>query len=108
MVALEHEPPPRTPAPSADAIPLALRRRGGAPRQVLALTLIGTLALALFASHDLATWLDRTGDGPMLEPLQQAARRWDGMMESIGFTAPAEALRDTMHRLLDLQWGEPP
>ena len=56
MVALERElrepisPPPST--ITADAIPLALRRRGASTRQVLALTFVGVLTLALFASRD--------------------------------------------------------
>ncbi len=95
-------------SPSADAIPLKLRRRGGSPRQVLALSLIGTLLLAVFASRDLASWLDRMGDSPLLAPLQSAAARWDGAMAGLGLTGPHEALRRAVGRLLDWQWGEPP
>ena len=54
MVALEKE-RPRTIAPppeNVDAIPLSLRRRGGTPRQVLAMSVIGTLLLAVFAAPD--------------------------------------------------------
>ena len=43
MVAVERElteTPAPAAVPTADAIPLALRRRGGTPRQVLALTLV--------------------------------------------------------------------
>ena len=109
MVAVERELPPGPAAMStADAIPLALRRRGGSPRQVLALTLIGTLVLAVFASRDLASWLDRMGGGPLLAPLQQAAARWDGAMTQLGLVRPHETLRDLMRRLLDWQWGPPP
>jgi hypothetical protein len=108
MVAAEREPAPTTAAPSADAIPLKLRRRGGRPRQVFALTLAGALVLAVFASHDLATWLDRLGGGPVLEPLQRVAAQWDGAIDKLGLTRPHEALRLAMRRLLDWQWGSPP
>jgi hypothetical protein len=102
MVAIERE--LSAAAASADAIPLRLRRRGGTPRQVFALTLVGTLVLAVFASHDLSTWLERMGDGPLLVPLQQAAAEWDGAMNRLGLTQPAAALRDAIRRLLDLGW----
>ncbi len=104
MVAVETELTPTTAAPSADAIPLKLRRRGGSPRQVLALTLIGTLVLAVFASRDLSSWLERLGDGPILAPLQHAAAEWDGAMDRLGLTRPHEALRGTIRRLLDWEW----
>ena len=89
---------------TADAIPLELRASGGTARQVLALSLIGTLVLAVFTSRDLATWLDRQGGGPIVEPLQQAAAQWDGAMERLGLTRPHDALRAAMRRLLDAQW----
>src|SRR5438105_109849 len=95
---------PADAATTADAIPLRLRRRGAAPRQVLAMTLVGTLVLAALASHDLSTWLDRMGDGKLLAPLQHAAAEWDAAMDRLGLTAPAEALRETIRRLLDWQW----
>jgi hypothetical protein len=106
VVALEREvseTPPAAP-PSADAIPLALRRRGGSPRQVLAMTAIGAVVLAVFASHDLASWLDRLGDGPYLQPLQHAAADWDRAMDRLGLTYPAEVLRDFIRGALDRQW----
>ncbi|HUI34920.1 MAG TPA: hypothetical protein VLX67_05320, partial [Stellaceae bacterium] len=92
MVALEKELLPVAAQPSADAIPSALRRRGGSPRQVLALSLIGTLVLAVFASRDLSSWLDRMGDGPILVPLQRAAAEWDGAMARLGLDRPERAL----------------
>jgi hypothetical protein len=104
MVAVERELRVATEAPSADAIPLALRRRGGTPLQVLVIALIGAGVLAVFASHDLASWLDRMGDGPMLRPVQQAAAEWDRAMDRLGLTRPAEALRDFIRRALDRQW----
>jgi hypothetical protein len=107
MVA-EGELPSATAAPSADAIPAKLRRRGGSPRQVLALTVVGTLVLAVFASRDLATWLDRQGGGPVLQATQRAAANWDGAMDRLGLTRPHEALRLAMRRLLDWHWGSPP
>ena len=108
MVAVEGELPSASAAPSADAIPLRLRRRGGSPRQVLVLTLVGTLVLAVFASRDLSTWLDRMGGGPILEPIQRAAAQWDGAMERLGLVRPHEALRGTIRQLLDWEWGSPP
>jgi hypothetical protein len=89
---------------SADAIPPRLRRRGGTPRQVLALTVIGTVVLAVFASHDLSSWLDRLGNGPLLLPLQRAAATWDGAMSRLGLALPAAALRDAVRRALDAGW----
>jgi hypothetical protein len=103
MAAVERELPVAA-VPSADAIPLKLRRHGGSPRQVLALTLIGSLTLALFASRDLSSWLDRMGGGPFLAPLQHIAAKWDRAMESLGFTRPHELLRNAIHELLDRPW----
>ncbi|HTV90350.1 MAG TPA: hypothetical protein VME41_15145 [Stellaceae bacterium] len=104
MVAVESELTTIAAPPGGDAIPLALRRRGGTPRQVFVLTLVGTLLLALFASADLSSWLDRMGDGPVLVPLQNVATEWDGAMQRLNLTRPAAALRAAMHRLLDAEW----
>src|SRR4051812_16169306 len=104
MVAVERELPVIDTAPAADAIPLALRRRGGSPRQVLAIAIIGSAVLAVFASHDLATWLDRLGDGPMLRPVQHAAADWDRAMDRLGLTQPALIMRDFIRGALDRQW----
>ncbi len=104
MVAIAREPTPTTTAPSADAIPLRLRHGSGSPRQVFALALIGAIVLALFASRDLTSWLNRLGDGPVLAPLQQAAAEWDDAMATLGLVGPHEALRLAIHRLLDWQW----
>jgi hypothetical protein len=108
VVAIEEQLPAVAPAPattiSADAIPVRLRAHGGTPRQVLALTLVGTLVLAVFASRDLATWLDRQGGGPVMEPLQHAAAQWDAAMDRLGLTRPHDVLRAAMRRLLDAQW----
>jgi hypothetical protein len=105
---MESELPSASAALSADAIPLRLRQRGGAPRQVFALTLVGALVLAVFASRDLSGWLDRMGGGPILEPIQRAAAQWDGAMERLGLVRPHEALRGTIRHLLDWEWGSPP
>ena len=110
MVALERELPEPAPMPepapvTADAIPLRLRRWGVSPRQVLAMSLTGALFLAVFASHDLSSWLDRIGGGPMLAPIQHAAASWDRTMDRFGLTRPAEATRDLVQRLLDGDWG---
>jgi hypothetical protein len=104
MVALERQLPAAETAPSADAIPVRLRRRGGTPRQVLAVVLIGTLVLAVFASGDLSSWLNRLGDGPLLVPLQHAAATWDRAMTRLGVAGLPEALRRTSRDLLDRQW----
>jgi hypothetical protein len=109
MVALERErveiPPPTI---SADAIPLKLRRRGGTPRQVFAMTVIGAAMLALFASRDLAAWTERLGDSPAAMQAQQLAAAWDDSMAALGLTRPHEALRDGLRRLLDWHWGSQP
>src|SRR5216110_1487459 len=105
MAAIDTDIAAVAPAPAADAIPLRLRRTGATPRQVLAMTLIGTLVIAVFASADLSTWLDRMGGGPVLAPLQHAAASWDDAMQRLGLGAPAEELRAAIHRLLDWEWS---
>jgi hypothetical protein len=109
MVALEKE-LPRTvaPPPSGDAIPLSLRRTGGTSRQVLAMSVIGTLLLAVFATPDLSSWLDRMGGGPILEPLQNAAAEWNEAMARLDLTMPHEALRAGMRHVLEWRWGAAP
>ena len=111
MVALDKEVPrtaPDSPPPGVDAIPLALRRTGGTPRQVLAMSVIGTLVLAVLAAPDLSSWLDRMGGGPVLEPLQNAAAEWDAAMARLGLTEPHEAIRAAMRRVLEWRWDEAP
>src|ERR1700675_1548598 len=108
MVAIETEAAPASATPSADAIPIKLRRSGGTPRQVLALTLAGTLVLAVFASHDLSTWTERFGDGPVAQTVHNLAAQWDGGMERLGLTRPHEGLRLAIRRLLDWEWDSPP
>jgi hypothetical protein len=111
MVALEKEFPriaPAKPTPGGDAIPLSLRRTGGTPRQVLAMSVIGTLVLAVFAAPDLSSWLDRMGGGPVLETLQNAAAEWDAAMVRLGLTEPHEVIRATMRRVSEWRWGEAP
>src|SRR5436309_11497836 len=108
MVALERElrepisPPSST--ITADAIPLALRRRGASARQVLALTFAGLLTLALFASRDLPSWVGGLGSGPFIDRAQALATQWDARMASLGLTRPHDALRVLIRRLLDAQW----
>src|SRR3954447_994851 len=109
MVALEKELAQTVaPLPSSDAIPLSLRQRGGTPRQVLAMTVIGTLLLAVFAASDLSSWLDRMGGGPILEPLQNAAVEWNAAMTRLDLTAPHEAIRAAMRVVLEWRWGKAP
>ena len=105
MVAIERQTRVAAP-PSRDAIPPRLRRRGGTARQVLAMTVIGTLLLAIFASADLLSWLDRMGGGPLLAPLQHAAAQWHGAMARLYLDRPQKLLRSTMHRMLDWRWPD--
>ena len=108
MVAVEREPtetlPPASAPVTADAIPLALRRRGASPRQVLAMTVVGIFVLALFASRDLPSWVRGLDNGPLIERTQALAIEWDDAMESLGLVRPHEALRDLVRRLLEAQW----
>ncbi len=113
MVVLAKERPrtkaaPARPPSSGDAIPLSLRQSGGTPRQVLAMTVIGTLLLAVFAAPDLSSWLDRMGGGPILEPLQNAAAEWNAAVARLGLTEPHEAIRAAMGRALEWRWDEAP
>ncbi len=93
-----------TAAPTADAIPARLRREGGSPRQVFAITLVGTLVLAMLASRDLVTWTERLGDTPALQAAQSLAAAWDGTMAKLGLVRPHEELRGAVRRLLDWEW----
>jgi hypothetical protein len=104
MVAIAREITPTATTPSIDAIPLRLRHGSGSPRQVFALTLVGALVLAAFASRDLTSWLNRLGDGPIVAPLQHAAAEWDDAMATLGLVRPHEALRLAIHRLLEWEW----
>jgi hypothetical protein len=109
MVALEKEldrPRPAAPPAGTNAIPLSLRQRGGTPRQVLAMSVIGTLLLAVFAAPDLRSWLDRMGGGPVLEPLQNAAAEWEAEVARLGLTAPHEAIRAAVRRMLEWRWQD--
>jgi hypothetical protein len=104
MIAIERELTGISGPPSADAIPLKLRRHGGSPRQVFAIALIGAIVLALLASRDLSAWLNRLGDGPILAPLQHAAAEWDDAMAAVGLVRPHEALRRAIGWSLDWEW----
>jgi hypothetical protein len=108
MVAVERELTetlPTAAAPvTADAIPLALRRRGASPRQVLAMTVVGIFVLALFASRDLPSWVRGVGDESVVERAEAGTVKWDDAMESLGLVRPHEALRALVRRLLDARW----
>ena len=109
MVAVERElsttsPTAAASAITADAIPLALRRRGASPRQVLAMTFVGLLVLALFASRDLPSWVGGIGNESLVEHAQAGAIKWDGAMESLGLVRPHEALRAWVAWALDVKW----
>src|SRR5947208_1997825 len=105
MAALERPfPPVAAPPVSADAIPLALRRRGGTARQVLALAAIGVIVLALFAAPDLPGWADRLGDGPVAETVRPVAGDWNRAMAQLGLTRPHDALRNAVQRMQEWRW----
>ena len=104
MAALERELAPAAPPVSADAIPLALRRRGGTPRQVFAMAAVGAVVLALFASRDLPGWADLLGDGPVAVAAQPVAQAWDRAMAKLGLVRPHETLRDAVARMQQWQW----
>ena len=93
-------PPPAV----ADAIPSALRRRGGTPRQVLAISLVGAAVLALFAASGLPGWADRLGDAPFADTARRVAGSWARAMAETGLTRPHDALHRTTRRALDWQW----
>jgi hypothetical protein len=89
---------------AADAIPPGLRRRGGGSRHVLALCIVGSLVLALFASRDLPSWAERFADSPGAQTLQRLATAWDDRMAALCLTRPHEILRDAIRRALDARW----
>jgi hypothetical protein len=93
-------PPPRAPLVT-DAIPPRLHRTGTTARGVVLMCAIGTLVLALFASHDLATWSQRFEAMPVLARL---AGEWDDAMSRGGLSAPNEVLRNAVARLVDMGW----
>src|SRR5437868_1098686 len=100
MAALERPfPPVVAPPVSADAIPLALRRRGGSQRQVLAMMAFGAIVLALFAAPDLPGWAERLGDAPVAEAVRPVARGWDRAMARLGLDRPHQALRAAVQRM---------
>src|SRR5437763_12916709 len=112
MVAVERELTetlPTAPAPvAADAIPLALRRHGASPRQLLAMTVVGIFVLALFASRDLPSWVRGIGDERVVERAEAGAVKWDDAMASLGLVRPHEALRAWVSWALDLKWSRDP
>ena len=88
-----------------DAIPPSLRRRGANPRQVLAICLIGAIALAFFASRDTPGWAERLGDSWLDHNVRSIAGAWDGAMETLHLTDPHETLRAALGRALDWHWS---
>ena len=108
MAVLERETFDTTPQPSADAIPASLWRGGASPTQLVAIILIGSLVLALLASHDLSSWTERLGGGPVAEQTQSFAARWDHTMEALGFVRPHDTLRSAVDRFLECQWNSGP
>jgi hypothetical protein len=108
---MANEPSELSPAIAApqvtDAIPSRLRRIGTTPRGVVAMCVVGTLALALFASRDLPSWAERLHGYPGGPNIQHAAVDWDGAMARIGFVRPHETLRATVAWLLAEGWKGP-
>src|SRR5436305_13028782 len=105
MAALERSlPPVVAPSVSADAIPLALRRRGGSQRQVLAMVAAGAAVLALFAAPDLPGWAERLGDGPIAQAARPIAQTWDGAMSRCGLDRPRHAVREAVRQMLLWRW----
>lgn len=107
MAVLERELVDTPPQPAADAIPARLRRSGGSPRQVLVITLIGTVVLALFASRDLSSWAERLS-GPLAEQTQNFASVWDQAMAELGLVRPHETLRSAISHFLEYRWDNSP
>lgn len=93
--------------PVSDAIPARLRRFGGKPRHVLAMCVVGSLTLALFASGDLPSWADRFTDQPGAPTLQRVVRDWNDAMARIGLTRPQDALRNLIDWLTHQGWTGP-
>ena len=87
-----------------DAIPPPLRGGGANPRRVLAVCLVGAVALALFASRDTPGWAERLGDTSLAHQARTVAESWDRAMETLGLVRPHEWLRAAMQRLLDRRW----
>jgi hypothetical protein len=107
MAVLERELPRTTPQPTADAIPVRLRRGGGSARQVLVVSLVGITVLALFASRDLSSWAERLS-GPLAEQTQNFASAWDHAMAALGLASPHDALHSAVRRFLEYQWDDGP
>jgi hypothetical protein len=103
MTAVEHELPAAAPTTSADAISIRLRRRGGTPRQVLVMTVVGSLVLSLLAASDLPSWADRLDDGLFTDTARTLAIDWAQTTEQFSLNRPHEALRATIRRMLDLR-----
>jgi hypothetical protein len=108
VAVLERETVDTTPRPSADAIPASLWRGGVSSGRVVAIILVGSLVLALFASRDLSSWAERLGAGPLAEQTQTGAARWDQTMEALGFARPHDTLRSAVDSLLECQWNSGP
>ena len=87
-----------------DAVPPALRQRGANSRRMLAVCLIGAIALALFASRDTPGWAERLGNSPLDHEVRAVVESWDRAMEALGLVRPHKMLRAAMQRLLERQW----
>jgi hypothetical protein len=108
MAVLERELADAAPQPNADAIPASLWQRGGSPRHVLIMSLIGTVVLGLFASRDLSFWAQRLSGGPLVEEVQSVTALWDEAAAALGLVLPQETLRSAVRRFLDCDWEKCP
>jgi hypothetical protein len=108
MAVLERELADAAPQPNADAIPASLWQRGGSPRHVLIMSLIGTVVLGLFASRDLSFWAQRLSGGPLVEEVQSVTALWDEAAAGLGLALPQETLRSAVRRFLDCDWEKCP
>jgi hypothetical protein len=96
MVAIERQRDHTRSAGNTEGIPAGARRRTASPRQVLAACVLGALVLALLASHDLPSWADRLGDGPLIPLVREIAIGWNERIAPLGVTRPHREL----HRVL--------
>ncbi len=91
--------------PTPDGIPGPASARCGTPLQVAALTVIGTLVLAVFGAHDLPSWADQLPENPTTLAFADAARAWDGELGKRGLTTPYITVRAALRRLEGMAFG---
>jgi hypothetical protein len=105
VAALERLPPEPAPPPvAADAIPIGARRRAATSGQAFAAILTGAVALAFLAGGDLPSWAERLPDGGLAPLLREATATWSRTVDRLGVSAPHEAVRHAVQRLMELGW----